>query len=76
MKNLFIALIVLCVVTLAFSGEPWAPASGYSSVSQSKTYNRFIFASLSGQLVGWVGAIAETQQFFRKCGKVQPVGRQ
>lgn len=50
MKNLSIALIVLgAAVSLVFGGELWAPASGYSSVNQSKTYNRFIFVSPSGQ---------------------------
>lgn len=49
MKKLFIALSVLCVASTVFAGEPWAPVSGYSSVNQSKTYNRFKFASLNGQ---------------------------
>jgi len=49
MKRLFLSLIALCIACPVFAGEPWAPASGYSSVNQTKTYNRFVFASLSGQ---------------------------
>ena len=49
MKKLFLSLIVLCVAAPAFAGEPWAPVSGYSSVTQTKTYNEFVFSSLNGQ---------------------------
>lgn len=49
MKKLFLLFIVFCVAAPAFAGEPWAPVSGYSSVNQSKTYNRFVFSSLTGQ---------------------------
>lgn len=49
MKKLFLSLIVLCIAAPAFAGEPWAPVSGYSSVNQTKTYNRFVFSSLNGQ---------------------------
>lgn len=51
MKNLFLLFIVSCMAAApSFAGEPWAPVSGYSSVDQSKTYNRFMFSSsLSGQ---------------------------
>ncbi len=48
MKTLFLVLCVL-FVTAAVAGEPWAPSSGYSSVNQTKTYNRFKFTSLAGQ---------------------------
>lgn len=49
MKRPFLVLSVLCIAAPVFAGEPWAPASGYSSVNQTKTYNEFVFASLNGQ---------------------------
>lgn len=49
MKKLFLVLSALCISAPVFAGEPWAPASGYSSVNQTKTYNEFVFASLNGQ---------------------------
>ena len=48
MKKLFLVFSMLCV-SVVFAGEQWAPSSGYSSVNQTKTYNRFIFASLADQ---------------------------
>jgi hypothetical protein len=49
MKTRFIFSLLLCIAPTIFAGEQWAPVSGYSSVTQSKAYNRFIFPSLSGQ---------------------------
>lgn len=40
---------MLCIAAPLFAGEQWAPVSGYSSVNQTKAYNRFVFAPLSGQ---------------------------
>ncbi len=49
MKNLFLSFIVLYISTRLFACEPWSPTSGYSSVNQTKTYNRFLFTALTGQ---------------------------
>ena len=49
MKKLIVVLSALYIATTLFAGEPWAPVSGYSSVNQTKTCNRFKFASFNGQ---------------------------
>ena len=46
MKRLFLVLFMFGVATPLFAGEPWAPVSGYSSVTQTSAYNRFVFGPL------------------------------
>ena len=46
----FSFLVVIGLISGPLSaGELWAPVSGYSSVDQSKTYNRFLFSGVAGQ---------------------------
>jgi len=47
-KYIFLLLTLLSSFSV-FAGEPWAPSSGYSSVNQTKAYNRFLFTSVTGQ---------------------------
>ncbi len=66
MKKFFLAQIVLCITTNVFAGEPWAPISGYSSVSQDGAYNRFKFRLLDGQYGADETYEHETQVYNKK----------
>lgn len=48
MKRLFLLVFMFSWVTPLFAGEPWAPISGYSSVNQTRAYNKFVFGPLIG----------------------------
>lgn len=63
MKKLFFAFFLSTFAVLLFAGEQWAPVSGYSSVNQTKTYNRFVFASLNGQYKDGATYEHETQVY-------------
>ena len=47
MKIFYVVLSLMCISPNMFTGEPWTPVTGYSSVNQSKTYNKFTL--LGGQ---------------------------
>jgi hypothetical protein len=38
----------LALISNSQAGEPWAPTTGYSSVSQQKAYNNFYFSGVEG----------------------------